>query len=157
MLANAMLRGVAARTAAPCRRFTHLVGVPFDAGARATLIGLYQQTLAEVATLPESALKSSLTATAADRLRSCEASEDTAMIEAAVGCGFVEELVIQAQEELALLPVLRAAQVWDAEPASVLASPTVVTHEVPGTLKPDIREQDEQYHPGAVRGDPGFH
>jgi len=80
------------------------------------------KTLAALETVPAgSAYRSSVTTMVTERLSIVNGTDDLGKIEAAIGAGQVEELLIQATDELALIPVLVEADAfaaYDGTPAS---------------------------------------
>ena len=104
----------ALRTACrPIKTSTGIVGLEVQPDARAILTDLYAKTLSALETVPSnSAYRLSVTEMTNKRLAAVKATEDLEAIEAAIGAGQVEEVIKQAEDELALIPVLVDADVF---------------------------------------------
>mmetsp|Transcript_8285 Transcript_8285/g.10812 ORF Transcript_8285/g.10812 Transcript_8285/m.10812 type:complete len:109 (+) Transcript_8285:167-493(+) len=95
------------------KRSTGIVGIPVSPEPRQHLISLYQKTLAAAKTLPPgTAYRRSLLQTTAFRLGVVVETEDVPSIEKQIGCGQVEELINQAEDELKLLPAYKENEMW---------------------------------------------
>lgn len=92
---------------------TGIVGLEVEPDAKAILMDLYAQTLSALESVPkEAAYRSSVTAMTNERLAIVKGLSDLEAMEAAIGAGQIEEVVKQAREELALIPVLVEANAF---------------------------------------------
>jgi NADH dehydrogenase (ubiquinone) 1 alpha subcomplex subunit 5 len=72
--------------------------------ARAVLINLYTKTLKEIKAVPEDeGYRKAVETFTKHRLTVCEEEEEWEKIEERIGCGQVEELIEEAQDELKLI------------------------------------------------------
>lgn len=114
------LRGVRAKGS------TGIVGLAVEPEAKAILTGLYTKTLAALETLPaNSAYRSKVEEMTTERLAIVKGTDDLEKIELAIGAGQVEQVIEQAEDELALIPALVEADVfapYDGAPASEIYS-----------------------------------
>ena len=110
MLRIAALRAAPAlRAASRPKSTTGIVGLEVQPDARAILTGLYTKTLSALEALPaDSAYRSKVQETTAERLSIVKGTEDLTNIEVAIGAGQVEQVIQQAEDELALIPALAA-------------------------------------------------
>ncbi|KAJ3328108.1 hypothetical protein HDU93_001670, partial [Gonapodya sp. JEL0774] len=93
---------------------TGLTGLAVHPNPRPALISLYQKTLAELSSIPPTALyRQSVTALTSHRLRIVESTEDLTKIEHEIAAGQVEELIQQAQDELGLVGKVKEWKVWE--------------------------------------------
>mmetsp|Transcript_14887 Transcript_14887/g.16837 ORF Transcript_14887/g.16837 Transcript_14887/m.16837 type:complete len:111 (+) Transcript_14887:152-484(+) len=107
MFASRILRSAVKST-------TGIVGIPVSTEPRQHLISLYQKTLAAAKTLPPgTAYRRSLLQTTAFRLGVVVETEDIVSIEEKIGCGQVEELILQAEDELKIIPDYLENEVWN--------------------------------------------
>ena len=124
------LRRVAcSRAAAPAvlrmatrgKQTTGIVGLDVNADAKPVLVSLYAKTLdALQAVPPTSEYRKTVESMIKERLTVIEGTDDLSAIEAGIGCGQVEQLIEQAQDELSLIPTLVAADAfssYDGPPA----------------------------------------
>ena len=92
---------------------TGIVGLEVEPDAKAILLDLYAQTLAALETVPkEATYRGSVAAVTNERLTIVKGLSDLEAMEAAIGAGQVEEVIKQAREELALIPVLVEANAF---------------------------------------------
>jgi len=99
---------------AKVKETTGLLGVDVVPNAREVLIGLYHQTLQAVQTMPEHAVyRQNVEKFTNYRLQVCQETEDWEEIEKKVGCGQVEELILQAKDELELIPKMAEWKPWE--------------------------------------------
>jgi NADH dehydrogenase (ubiquinone) 1 alpha subcomplex subunit 5 len=96
------LRSFASKQASKVKVSTGLVGLPVDPEARSNLIKLYKQTLEDAEKL-KLEIKQDVVAITKYRLSVCEKLEDPEKIEEEIRCGQIEELVVQAKDELKLV------------------------------------------------------
>lgn len=83
---------------------TGIVGLEVVPNAREVLIGLYTKTLTEIQRVPEDeGYRKAVESFTRHRLKVCEEEEDWEVIEKRLGCGQVEELIEEAQDELKLI------------------------------------------------------
>ncbi|GAQ81908.1 NADH-ubiquinone oxidoreductase 1 alpha subcomplex subunit 5 [Klebsormidium nitens] len=94
---------------------TGIVGLDVVPNAREVLIGLYDQTLKVVKDqIPEQAeYRRSVERITNYRLKVCQEEEEHDRIEQRIGCGQVEELIEQANDELELIPVMVESKPWE--------------------------------------------
>ncbi|TPX37979.1 hypothetical protein SmJEL517_g00402 [Synchytrium microbalum] len=93
---------------------TGFYGLPVHPNPRPVLISLYQRILHTSQRLPqESVYRQSAESLAKHRLTIVEKEEDVSKIEAQINAGQVEELIKQAEDELALIPKMEAWKVWE--------------------------------------------
>eukprot|EP00310_Coccolithus_braarudii_P024785 CAMPEP_0183356122 /NCGR_PEP_ID=MMETSP0164_2-20130417/43172_1 /TAXON_ID=221442 /ORGANISM="Coccolithus pelagicus ssp braarudi, Strain PLY182g" /LENGTH=167 /DNA_ID=CAMNT_0025529433 /DNA_START=33 /DNA_END=536 /DNA_ORIENTATION=+ len=117
MFLRAASRLACARAAAPARQksTTGIVGLAVEPEAKALLSAVYAKTLDQLQAFPVgSAYRSTVESLTKERLAVVEATADLALIETTIGAGQVEQLLQQANDELALLPSLLEAKVWEA-------------------------------------------
>lgn len=102
------LRRFAGPLLSAAKESTGIVGLDVVPNAREVLIGLYDQTLKVVKDqIPEQAeYRRSVERITNYRLKVCQEEEEHERIEQRIGCGQVEELIEQANDELALIPVM---------------------------------------------------
>lgn len=90
--------------AARVKETTGIVGLDVVPNARELLIGLYNKTLNEIKAVPEDeGYRKSVEGFTRHRLKVCQEEEDWEAIEKRLGCGQVEELIEEAQDELKLI------------------------------------------------------
>lgn len=83
---------------------TGIVGLDVVPNAREVLIGLYSKTLKEIQKVPEDeGYRKAVESFTKHRLGVCKEEEDWENIEKRLGCGQVEELIEEAQDELKLI------------------------------------------------------
>lgn len=83
---------------------TGIVGLDVVPNAREVLIGLYTKTLEEIKVVPEDeGYRKAVESFTRHRLKVCQEEEDWEVIEKRIGCGQVEELIEEAQDELKLV------------------------------------------------------
>lgn len=94
---------------------TGLTGIYEHPNPRPALIALYNHTLKVLDTKfpKESIYKQSVEALTKNRLAVVEAEEITENIENKIGGGLIEEIIIQADEELHLAHELAELKVWE--------------------------------------------
>mmetsp|Transcript_39118 Transcript_39118/g.96894 ORF Transcript_39118/g.96894 Transcript_39118/m.96894 type:complete len:130 (-) Transcript_39118:317-706(-) len=106
------------RASRPCfqavKQTTGIVGLEVIPNGREVLGGLVRRVLSDVkAAIPEHAgYRKVVEATYGHRLDIIESTEDPAVIEQKIGCGQIEELVIQAKNELGLIPQMAEWKPW---------------------------------------------
>lgn len=101
------LRRIARPLMAKVKETTGIVGLDVVPNAREVLISLYTKTLNEIQTVPEDeGYRKAVESFTSHRLKVCQEEEDWEQIEKRLGCGQVEELIEEAQDELKLLSML---------------------------------------------------
>lgn len=89
---------------AKVKQTTGIVGLEVVPNAREVLISLYTKTLKEIQAVPEDeGYRKAVESFTRHRLRICQEEEDWEQIEKRVGCGQVEELIEEAEDELKLI------------------------------------------------------
>ena len=89
---------------AKVKETTRIVGLEVVPNAREVLISLYGRTLKEIEAVPENeGYRKAVESFTRHRLQVCHEEEDWEMIEKRIGCGQVEELIEEAQDELKLI------------------------------------------------------
>eukprot|EP00270_Netrium_digitus_P000695 TRINITY_DN1077_c0_g1_i1.p2 TRINITY_DN1077_c0_g1~~TRINITY_DN1077_c0_g1_i1.p2 ORF type:complete len:137 (+),score=33.95 TRINITY_DN1077_c0_g1_i1:128-538(+) len=107
-------RFVAGPLLAKVKETTGIVGLPVIPNAREVLLGLYQQTLKAVETIPREAVyRQNVEKLTKYRLKVCEEEEDWEKIELQISCGQVEELIEMAKDELDLIPKMQEWKPWE--------------------------------------------
>ncbi|RWW00704.1 hypothetical protein GW17_00036310 [Ensete ventricosum] len=83
---------------------TGIVGLDVVPNAREVLISLYTRTLKEIQAVPQDeGYRKAVESFTRHRLQVCKDEEDWEAIEKRLGCGQVEELIEEAQDELKLI------------------------------------------------------
>lgn len=89
---------------AKVKETTGIVGLDVVPNAREVLINLYRKTLEEIKAVPEDeGYRKAVESFTRHRLSVCQEEGDSEMIEKRLGCGQVEELIEEAQDELKLI------------------------------------------------------
>lgn len=95
---------------AKVKETTGIVGLDVVPNAREVLIGLYTKTLEEIKAVPEDeGYRKAVESFTRHRLNVCQEEEDWEAIEKKLGCGQVEELIEEAQDELKLIGHMNGA------------------------------------------------
>ncbi|KAL0843920.1 hypothetical protein Bca101_017166 [Brassica carinata] len=98
------LRAIGRPLLAKVKQTTGIVGLDVVPNARAVLIDLYSKTLKEIQAVPEDeGYRKAVESFTRHRLNVCKEEEDWEAIEKRLGCGQVEELIEEAQDELTLI------------------------------------------------------
>ncbi|KAK1314415.1 hypothetical protein QJS10_CPA06g00982 [Acorus calamus] len=93
---------------------TGIVGLDVVPNAREVLISLYGKTLHEIKAVPEGEnYRKAVETFTRNRLNVCLAEKDSDQIERRIGCGQVEELIEEAQDELHLISKMIEWDPWD--------------------------------------------
>ena len=97
--------GLAAlRAARAVKQTTGIVGLDVVPNAREVLIGLYKRTLKEIEAVPkDEGYRKAVESFTNHRLQICQEEDDWKRIEDRIGCGQVEELIEEAEDELKLI------------------------------------------------------
>ncbi|XP_061375374.1 probable NADH dehydrogenase [ubiquinone] 1 alpha subcomplex subunit 5, mitochondrial [Gastrolobium bilobum] len=107
------LRAVARPLMAKVKQTTGIVGLDVVPNAREVLIGLYDKTLNEIKKVPEDeGYRKAVESFTSHRLKVCRDEEDWEAIENRLGCGQVEELIEEAQDELKLISYMIEWDPW---------------------------------------------
>eukprot|EP00249_Psilotum_nudum_P032244 c47530_g1_i1 orf=498-989(-) len=137
---------------AKVKETTGIVGLPVVENAREVLISLYKQTLKDVEMIPEQAYyRKTVEKFTKFRLRVCEEEEDWEKIETRIKCGQVEELIVQAKDELFLIPKMAEWKPWDVPEGHTVEceidnSPIpdhVPRHRIPELIFADLADEDD--------------
>ncbi|WMV34003.1 hypothetical protein MTR67_027388 [Solanum verrucosum] len=89
---------------AKVKETTGIVGLEVVPNAREVLINLYRKTLEEIKAVPEDeGYRKAVESFTRHRLNVCVEERESEMIEKRLGCGQVEELIEEAQDELKLI------------------------------------------------------
>ncbi|KAK6936775.1 NADH dehydrogenase [ubiquinone] 1 alpha subcomplex subunit 5 [Dillenia turbinata] len=92
---------------------TGIVGLEVVPNAREVLISLYTKTLKEIQAVPEDeGYRKAVESFTRYRLQVCQEEEDWEQIEKRIGCGQVEELIEEAQDELKLISKMIEWEPW---------------------------------------------
>ncbi|KAI3471173.1 hypothetical protein Pfo_027836 [Paulownia fortunei] len=98
---------------AKVKETTGIVGLDVVPNAREVLIGLYTKTLEEIKAVPEDeGYRKAVESFTRHRLKVCREEEDWEAIEKKLGCGQVEELIEEAQDELKLIGHMNEWKPW---------------------------------------------
>ncbi|XP_051122882.1 probable NADH dehydrogenase [ubiquinone] 1 alpha subcomplex subunit 5, mitochondrial [Andrographis paniculata] len=98
---------------AKIKETTGIVGLEVVPNAREVLIGLYSKTLDEIKSVPEDeGYRKAVESFTRHRLQVCQEEEDWEAIEKRVGCGQVEELIEEAEDELKLIGFMNEWKPW---------------------------------------------
>ncbi|KAL6503905.1 hypothetical protein OROGR_025828 [Orobanche gracilis] len=93
---------------------TGIVGLDVVPNAREVLIGLYTKTLEEIKSVPEDeGYRKAVESFTRHRLNVCQEEKEWEAIEKKIGCGQVEELIEEAQDELKLIGHMNEWKPWD--------------------------------------------
>ncbi|KAJ8661567.1 hypothetical protein O0I10_002835 [Lichtheimia ornata] len=93
---------------------TGLTGIPVHPNPRPHLIQTYNKTLTALSRLPASAVYRQATESMTQhRLAIVEGNEDVSEIEKTIDNGQIEELIIQAEEELKLVGKMEEWKPWE--------------------------------------------
>ncbi|CAK7338722.1 unnamed protein product [Dovyalis caffra] len=107
------LRAIGRPLLAKVKQTTGIVGLEVVPNARAVLINLYNKTLNEIKAVPEDeGYRKAVESFTTHRLKVCEEEEDWEKIEQRIGCGQVEELIEEAQDELKLIEKMIEWDPW---------------------------------------------
>ncbi|KAF2315545.1 hypothetical protein GH714_040051 [Hevea brasiliensis] len=107
------LRVIGRPLLAKVKQTTGIVGLDVVPNAREVLINLYTKTLKEIQAVPEDeGYRKAVESFTRHRLKVCQEEEDWEMIEKKLGCGQVEELIEEAQDELKLIEKMIEWDPW---------------------------------------------
>ncbi|KAJ0267239.1 NADH dehydrogenase [Hirschfeldia incana] len=107
------LRSIGRPLLAKVKQTTGIVGLDVVPNPRAVLIDLYTKTLKEIQTVPEDeGYRKAVESFTRHRLNVCKEEEDWEAIEKRLGCGQVEELIEEAQDELTLIAKMIEWDPW---------------------------------------------
>ncbi|KAF8380167.1 hypothetical protein HHK36_027650 [Tetracentron sinense] len=127
---------------AKVKETTGIVGLDVVPNAREVLISLYSKTLKEIQAVPEDeGYRKAVENFTRHRLKVCQEEEDCEKIEKRLGCGQVEEIIEEAQDELKLIAKMIEWDPWgvpDGYECEVIENdapiPKHVPHHRPGPL-----------------------
>jgi ETC complex I subunit conserved region len=98
---------------------TGIVGLEVVPNAREVLIDLYNKTLKEIEAVPsDEGYRKAVESFTKNRLQICQQEKDWEQIEKKIGCGQVEELIEEAQDELKLIAKLVGTSLFYGSPPS---------------------------------------
>ncbi|KAI8809425.1 ETC complex I subunit conserved region-domain-containing protein [Cladochytrium replicatum] len=101
---------------------TGIFGIAVHPNPRPALLNLYRHTLYKIESLPETSVyRKSVQAIVFQRLSVVQKEEDVQKIESTIGAGQIEELILQAEDELKLIDKMAEWKPW--EPLEVPAPP----------------------------------
>ncbi|KAI8803512.1 ETC complex I subunit conserved region-domain-containing protein [Cladochytrium replicatum] len=101
---------------------TGIFGLAVHPNPRPALLNLYRHALYKLETLPDSSVyRKSVQAIISQRLSVVQKEEDVKTIESTIGAGQIEELILQAEDELKLIDKMAEWKPW--EPLEVPAPP----------------------------------
>ncbi|KAI8993278.1 ETC complex I subunit conserved region-domain-containing protein [Pilobolus umbonatus] len=93
---------------------TRLAGIKVNPHARPELIQTYNSTLEALSRIPSTAVYRQATESLTQqRLSIVESTENYEDIESKINCGQIEELLIQAKEELSLVGKMEEWKAWE--------------------------------------------
>ncbi|RWW62256.1 hypothetical protein BHE74_00030622 [Ensete ventricosum] len=116
-LRQVMLRGGMGaawmQAAGKVKETTGIVGLDVVPNAREVLVSLYSRTLKEIQAVPQDeGYRKAVESFTRHRLQVCQEEEDWEAIEKRIGCGQVEELIEEAQDELKLIAKMIEWDPW---------------------------------------------
>ncbi|KMZ63111.1 NADH-ubiquinone oxidoreductase 13 kDa-B subunit [Zostera marina] len=98
---------------AKVKETTGIAGLDVVPNAREVLISLYTRTLKEIKAVPEDeGYRKAVESFTTHRMKVCKEEEDWEQIEKRLGCGQVEELIEEAQDELTLIAKMIEWDPW---------------------------------------------
>ncbi|KAI3661806.1 hypothetical protein MP638_003814 [Amoeboaphelidium occidentale] len=93
---------------------TGISGLPVHPAPRSALIGLFNDTLKALDKIPQDAVyRQSVTALTNHRLKIVESTENVKEIEEKLAAGRIEQVIIQAQDELKLVHKMAEWKPWE--------------------------------------------
>ncbi|KAM0954520.1 putative NADH:ubiquinone reductase (H(+)-translocating) [Dioscorea sansibarensis] len=130
---------------AKVKETTGIVGLDVVPNAREVLISLYTKTLKEIQAVPEGeGYRKAVETFTKHRLQVCKEEEDWETIEKRIGCGQVEELIEEAQDELKLIAKMIEWDPWgvpeDYE-CEIIEDDTPIPKHVPHHRPPPLPEE----------------
>ncbi|KAF0709007.1 Aste57867_6129 [Aphanomyces stellatus] len=109
-----MFRATRALCMAVQKTSTGLVGLPVNPNWRNDLIKVYGETLKATQThLPDCHYRTAVEQITNFRLQVVKDNEDETQVEKLINCGQVEELLVQAEDELFLIPKYAEWRLWE--------------------------------------------
>lgn len=115
--------GALSMAAGKVKTTTGIVGLEVVPNAREVLIGLYTKTLAEIQSVPpDEGYRKAVESFTKNRLQICQQEDDWEEIERKIGCGQVEELIEEAEDELKLIAKLKGSYPFPSLPLSLSPS-----------------------------------
>ncbi|XP_068642612.1 probable NADH dehydrogenase [ubiquinone] 1 alpha subcomplex subunit 5, mitochondrial [Aristolochia californica] len=138
------LRRFAGPLLAKMKETTGIAGLDVVPNAREVLISLYTKTMKEIeAVPPDEGYRKAVESFTKHRLKVCEEEEDWEQIEKRIGCGQVEELIEEAQDELKLIAKMIEWDPWgvpDDYECEVIENDAPVPKHVPLHKPPPLPE-----------------
>lgn len=96
------------------KKATQLVGLAVAKTPRKTLVDLYQQTLTVLGGMPAtSTYRKQTEYITKERLDLVNAEEDVLKLEQKINCGQIEEVILQAKDELSLSQQIQDWKIWE--------------------------------------------
>ncbi|KAI9228137.1 MAG: ETC complex I subunit conserved region-domain-containing protein [Piptocephalis tieghemiana] len=93
---------------------TGITGLAVHPNPRAHLVSVYKDTLKSLERLPShSVYRQATEALTSQRLGVVESTEDISKIEATLGAGQIEEVIVQAEDEAKLVPEMEKWKAWE--------------------------------------------
>ncbi|TVU47286.1 hypothetical protein EJB05_06881 [Eragrostis curvula] len=147
------------RAARSAKETTGIVGLEVVPNAREVLIGLYTRTLKEIEAVPkDEGYRKAVESFTRHRLQICQEEDDWRRIENRIGCGQVEELIEEAQDELKLIGNMIEWDPWgvpDDYECEVIEDDTTIPKHVP-QHRPVALPEEFFKTLDAVRSDPAL-
>ncbi len=96
------------------KKTTGITGLPVIPEGRKILIALYEKTLEDIKTIPEDVFYRTAVETQTKKmLQVCRDHEDIETIELKFSPFQIEEMIVRAEDELELIPMMREWKPWD--------------------------------------------
>jgi len=144
-LRRILTSGMGGALMARVKESTGIVGLDVVPNAREALISLYTKTLNEIKAVPENeGYRKAVESFTNHRLRVCQEEEDWEQIEKRIGCGQVEELIEEAQDELKLIGKMIEWDPWgvpDDYECEVIEDDSPIPKHVPYHRSPPLPEE----------------
>merc|ERR1712034_26815 len=91
-----------------------MVGMAVAKTPRATLVDVYTKTLGAISAIPQSSpYRQQVEQITTERLELVNNTENVLALEKKINCGQIEEVIIQAKDELSLVEKMSEWQAWD--------------------------------------------
>lgn len=104
------------------KKATQLVGLAVAKTPRKTLVDLYKQTLVVLGSMPAtSTYRKQTEHITKERMDLVNAEEDVVKLEHKINCGQIEEVILQAKNELSLAQQWQDWKAWEAPETSAPA------------------------------------
>lgn len=96
------------------KKATQIVGLAVAKTPRETLIDLYSKTLSVLGTMPQTSLyRQQAEEITKERLGTVQKEENVFKIEKQINCGQIEEVIVQANDELSLAEKVNEWKPWE--------------------------------------------